>query len=52
VNAGLFDRTERAGYLLTTIAANGATTFLVIMAMTFRLILPRMLFERFLPAPA
>jgi uncharacterized membrane protein YjjP (DUF1212 family) len=37
--------------LLTTIAANGATAFLVIMAMTFGLILPRMLFERFLPAP-
>jgi uncharacterized membrane protein YjjP (DUF1212 family) len=37
--------------LLTTIAANGATAFLVIMAMTFGLILPRMLFERILPAP-
>jgi uncharacterized protein (DUF1810 family)/uncharacterized membrane protein YjjB (DUF3815 family) len=37
--------------LLTTIAANGATAFLVITAMTFGLILPRMLFERFLPAP-
>jgi len=37
--------------LLVTIAANGATAFLVIMAMTFGLILPRMLFERFLPAP-
>jgi uncharacterized membrane protein YjjP (DUF1212 family) len=37
--------------LLTTIAANGATAFLVIMAMTFGLILPRMLFERFLPVP-
>ena len=37
--------------LLVTIAANGATAFLVIMAMTLRLILPRMLFERFLPAP-
>ena len=36
--------------LLTTIAANGATAFLVIMAMTFGLIVPRMLFERFLPA--
>jgi hypothetical protein len=36
---------------LTTIAANAATAFLVIMAMTFGLILPRMLFERFLPAP-
>jgi len=37
--------------LLVTIAANGATAFLVIMAMTLGLILPRMLFERFLPAP-
>jgi hypothetical protein len=32
-------------------AANAATAFLVIMAMTFGLILPRMLFERVLPAP-
>jgi uncharacterized membrane protein YjjP (DUF1212 family) len=38
--------------LLTSIAANGATAFLIIMAMTFGLILPRMLFERALPAPA
>jgi uncharacterized membrane protein YjjP (DUF1212 family) len=38
--------------LLTSIAANGATAFLIIMAMTFGLILPRMLFERILPAPA
>ena len=38
--------------LLTGIAANGATAFLTIMAMTFGLILPRMLFERVLPAPA
>src|SRR5216684_346218 len=38
--------------LLTGIAANGATAFLIIMAMTFGLILPRMLFERVLPAPA
>jgi uncharacterized membrane protein YjjP (DUF1212 family) len=37
--------------LLTSIAANGATAFLIIMAMTFGLILPRMLFERVLPAP-
>jgi hypothetical protein len=37
--------------LLVTIAANGATAFLVVIAMTFGLILPRMLFERFLPAP-
>jgi uncharacterized membrane protein YjjP (DUF1212 family) len=38
--------------LLTSIAANGATAFLIILAMTFGLILPRMLFERLLPAPA
>ena len=38
--------------LLTAIAANGATAFLIVMAMTFGLIMPRMLFERFLPAPA
>jgi hypothetical protein len=38
--------------LLTSIATNGATAFLIIMAMTFGLILPRMLFERVLPAPA
>jgi len=38
--------------LLTGIAANVATAFLIIMAMTFGLILPRMLFERLLPSPA
>jgi uncharacterized membrane protein YjjP (DUF1212 family) len=38
--------------LLTSIAANGATAFMIIMAMTFGLILPRMLFEHILPAPA
>jgi hypothetical protein len=38
--------------VLTSIAASGATAFLIIMAMTFGLILPRMLFERVLPAPA
>jgi uncharacterized membrane protein YjjB (DUF3815 family) len=38
--------------LLTSIVANGTTAFLIILAMTFGLILPRMLFERFLPAPA
>jgi uncharacterized membrane protein YjjP (DUF1212 family) len=38
--------------LLTGIAANGATAFLIIMAMTIGLILPRMLFEHVLPAPA
>jgi uncharacterized membrane protein YjjP (DUF1212 family) len=38
--------------LLTSIAASGATAFLIIMAMTFGLIFPRMLFERVLSAPA
>jgi hypothetical protein len=38
--------------LLTNIATNGATAFLIIVAMTFGLILPRMLFEPVLPAPA
>jgi hypothetical protein len=38
--------------LLTGIATNCATAFLIIMAMTFGLILPRMLFERVWPAPA
>jgi uncharacterized membrane protein YjjP (DUF1212 family) len=38
--------------LLTNIAANGAMAFLILMAMAFGLILPRMLFERILPAPA
>ncbi|WP_084788967.1 threonine/serine exporter ThrE family protein [Bradyrhizobium sp. Cp5.3] len=33
--------------LLTAIAASGVTAFLIIMAMTVGLILPRMLFERF-----
>ena len=38
--------------LLTNIVANGTTSFLIIIAMTFGLILPRILFKRFLPAPA
>jgi uncharacterized membrane protein YjjP (DUF1212 family) len=38
--------------LLTSIATSGATAFLIIMAMTFGLILPRMLFERVMPSPA
>ena len=37
---------------LTSIAVNGAMAFLTIMAMTFGLILPRMLFERVLPTPS
>ena len=37
--------------LLTSIVTSGATAFLIIMAMTFGLILPRMLFERVVPAP-
>ena len=38
--------------LLTSITMNGATAFLIIMAMTFGLILPRVLFERVWPEPA
>jgi uncharacterized membrane protein YjjB (DUF3815 family) len=38
--------------LLISIVTSGATAFLIITAMTFGLILPRMLFERILPAPA
>jgi hypothetical protein len=38
--------------LLTGIVTNSATAFLIIMAMTLGLILPRMLFERFSPGPA
>ncbi|MBT1514067.1 threonine/serine exporter family protein [Bradyrhizobium sp. SRL28] len=37
--------------LLTSVAVNGATAFLVILAMTLGLILPRMLYEHFLPGP-
>ncbi|WWE90688.1 threonine/serine exporter family protein [Bradyrhizobium sp. 6(2017)] len=36
--------------LLTGIVASGTTAFLIVMAMTFGLILPRMLYERFLPS--
>jgi uncharacterized membrane protein YjjB (DUF3815 family) len=38
--------------LLTSMATNGVTALPIIMAMTFGLILPRMLFERVWPAPA
>jgi uncharacterized membrane protein YjjB (DUF3815 family) len=38
--------------LLTSIVTNGATAFLIIMAMTFGLILPRMLLERVMPSSA
>ena len=37
--------------LLTSFAVNGATAFLVILAMTLGLILRRLLCEHFLPAP-
>ncbi|UQR63178.1 threonine/serine exporter family protein [Bradyrhizobium sp. C-145] len=37
--------------LLISIVANGATAFLIIMAMAFGLILPRMLYERLSPSP-
>jgi hypothetical protein len=36
---------------LTSIVKSGATAFLIIMAMTLALILPRILFERVLPSP-
>jgi uncharacterized membrane protein YjjP (DUF1212 family) len=36
--------------LLTSIVANGTTAFLIIMAMTFGLILPRMLYEHLRPS--
>ena len=35
--------------LLQSVVANGTTAFLIILAMTFGLILPRLLFERFRP---
>jgi uncharacterized membrane protein YjjP (DUF1212 family) len=38
--------------LLTSIVTSGATAFLIITAMASGLILPRMLYERLLPAPA
>jgi uncharacterized membrane protein YjjP (DUF1212 family) len=38
--------------LLTSIVANGTTAFLIIMAMTFGLILPRMLYEHLRPSVA
>jgi hypothetical protein len=38
--------------LLTTIAANGSTAFLIITAMTSGLIVLRMVFERVPPSPA
>jgi hypothetical protein len=34
-----------------SVAVNGTTAFLVILAMTLGLILPRLLFEHFLSAP-
>jgi hypothetical protein len=37
--------------LLISIVASGATAFLIIMAMAFGLILPRMLYERLSPSP-
>ena len=37
--------------LLTSAAVNGTTAFLVILAVTLGLILPRLLFEHFLPTP-
>ncbi|HUB47847.1 MAG TPA: threonine/serine exporter family protein [Acetobacteraceae bacterium] len=37
--------------LVTNGVANAATAFMIVLAMTFGLILPRMLFARFLPVP-
>ena len=37
--------------LLTSIVTSGVTAFLIIIAMAFGLILPRMLFEHILPSP-
>jgi NADP-dependent 3-hydroxy acid dehydrogenase YdfG len=49
----LVSRGPRAAVtLLTNIAANGATAFLVILAMTFGLILAPLLLEHFLPPPS
>jgi hypothetical protein len=42
----------RGGIESDRAGANGVTAFLIILAMTFGLILARMLFERVLPAPA
>jgi len=50
---GLVSSGERApADLLPGIVASGTTAFLIILAMTFGLILPRMLFEHFLPPSA
>ena len=38
--------------LLISIVTNGATAFLIILAMAFGLVLPRVLFERVSPAQA
>jgi uncharacterized membrane protein YjjB (DUF3815 family) len=38
-------------FLLTSAAVNGTTAFLVILAMTLGLILPRLLYEHFRPVP-
>jgi hypothetical protein len=54
------DRTSRETALIRCVSAgrhrryatNGAAAFLIIMAMTFGLILPRLLFERLLPTPS
>jgi uncharacterized membrane protein YjjB (DUF3815 family) len=37
--------------LLTSIVISGATAFLIIMAMTFGLVVPRLMFKRAMPAP-
>jgi hypothetical protein len=45
-------KTVAPAALLTSIVTNGTTAFLIVTAMTFGLILPRMLLERARPAPA
>jgi len=45
------DRPSAPAVLADECRYDGATAFLIIMAITFGLILPRMLFERVLPSP-
>lgn len=43
-------RKDASADLLSSVVANGTTAFLIILAMTIGLILPRMLLKRFLPS--
>jgi hypothetical protein len=47
-----WSRSSSAPALLTSIVTSGGTAFLIIIAMTFGLILPRLLFESLLPTPS